>query len=342
MTRREFAAVAIGGFASAATADPPAAANLGLLIYSYGRRAKAEPGFADPARFLRFARDRGANAVQVPLGIRPANEADAVRRTADELGMAVEGIVSPPNEEAADRDRFAAELAAARACGADVVRVVMLGGRRYEAFAKPEDYPAFAARAEASLKRAEPIARGAKVVLAVENHKDYRSDEQVDLLARLGSEWVGACVDAGNNLALLEDPAAAVAALAPFAKTVHLKDIGLEAAADGFRMAEVPLGRGVLDLPKLVAALRAKNPRVRFHLEMITRDPLGIPCLGEKYWATLERVTGRDLARTLARVAAAPKGPLPRVEGLPPVWQLAAEERNVQESFAFVEKSRLL
>ena len=344
MTRRDFAAATAAALTSTAAADDrPKPANLGLLSYSYGRRAKAEKGLTAPAQFLAFARDRGANAVQVQLGILSPTEAAAVRRACDDLGMAVEGIVSPPKDDRADGERFAAELAAARACGADVVRVVMLGGRRYEVFDKAEDYPAFAGRAEASLRRAEPVARTAKVVLAVENHKDYRADEQLDLLTRLGSEWVGACVDTGNNLALLEDPLAAVAALAPFARTVHLKDIGLEPAADGFRMAEVPLGRGVLDLPRVVAALRAANPRVRFHLEMITRDPLSIPCLTEKYWATLGKVPGRDLARALSRVrAAARPEPLPRIDALAPADQLAAEDRHVRESFAFAGRTGLV
>ena len=347
MTRREFLATGAGAIATSAHAagDPPPAANLGLLIYSYGIRARAEKdrGFGDPVRFLSFAHSRGANAVQVSLGTRAGDEAAAVRRAADKLGVAVEGIVNPPGEGKTDQDRFAAELAAAKACGAEVVRTVMLGGRRYEVFEKAEDYPAFAERSAAMLRRAEPVARTAKVVLAVENHKDFRADEQVDLLKAIGSEWVGVCVDTGNNLALLDDPVETVKALAPFARTVHLKDIGLEESPDGFRMAEVPLGRGYLDLPAMVKALRQANPRIRFQLEMITRDPLSIPCLTEKYWATLGRVPGRDLARTLARVraTAGPK-PLPRISKLTPTEQAAAEDAHVRESFAFAAKTGLV
>ena len=343
MTRRDF--LATGVAAVAAAGDSPPAAGLGLLLYSYGIRAKAEKdrGFSDPERFIAFAHSRGANAVQVSLGTRTGDDAAAVRRTAEKLGVAVEGIVSPPADERADRDRFAVELAAAKACGASVVRTVLLGGRRYEVFDKADDYPAFVTRAEATLRRAEPAARAAKVVLAVENHKDFRADEQVDLLQAVGSEWVGVCVDTGNNLALLDDPVEAVKALAPLARTVHLKDVGLEEAADGFRMAEVPLGRGCLDLPAMVKALRQANPRVRFQLEMITRDPLSIPCLTEKYWATLGRAPGRDLARTLARVkATAGPNPLPRITKLTPDDQLAAEDAHVRESFAFAAKTGLV
>ena len=245
--------------------DPPPAVNLGLLLYSFGIRARQTgAAFNDPARFIAFAKDRGANAVQLALGRRTEAEATTVRRAAETAGVALEGIVSLPDDSAAGRDRFAAELATARACGAEVVRVVMLGGRRYEVFTKPDDYTQFARTAKATLDRAEPLARAAGVKLAVENHKDFRTDELLDVLRGLASPWVGVCVDTGNNLALLEDPAATIAALAPFALTVHLKDMGLEEYADGFRLAEVPLGQGALDLPAVVAALRKGNPRVRF------------------------------------------------------------------------------
>lgn len=349
MNRREFvaagAALAAGAVGRAA-AEPPAAppSGLGMLLYSYGIRARAEraAGFAEPAKFLEFCRSRGAAGVQLPLGVRTEAEAAAIRRAADRVGMTVEGIVRPPGSDR-EAERFAAELATAKACGAEVLRTVMLGGRRYEEFSKADDYPAFARRAEESLRRAEPLAAKAKVTLAVENHKDFRTDELIDLLRRLSSERLGVCVDTGNNLALLEDPAATVAALAPLARTVHLKDIGLEDAPDGFRMTEVPLGRGVFDLPAMVAALRKGNPKVRFHLEMITRDPLSIPCLTDKYWATLERVPGRDLARTLALVRkAAGKEPLPRFTGRTPEQQAEFEDRNVRESLAFAARTRLL
>jgi hypothetical protein len=124
---------------------------------------------------------------------------------------------------------------------------------------------------------------------------------------------------------------------------VHFKDIGVEEATDGFRMSEVPLGSGSFDLKRMVTTIRKASPMAKFHLEMITRDPLSIPCLTDKYWATLQRVSGTDLARALARVrASARTEPLPRVSSLTPEQQVAAEERNVQQSFEFVTSNHLL
>src|SRR4029079_6835415 len=112
--------------------------------------------------------------------------------------------------------------------------------------------------------------------------------------------------------------------------TVHLKDMGVEETKDGFLLSEVPLGRGRLDLKAIVSTIRKGNPKARFNLEMITRDPLSIPCLTEKYWATLEKAPGRDLARMLAWVRDVPKTSLPRISQLPVAKQLAAEDENVR------------
>ena len=78
--------------------------------------------------------------------------------------------------------------------------------------------------------------------------------------------------------------------------------MGLEEYRQGFLLAEVPLGTGILDLPRVVRALRAARPEIRLNIEMITRDPLKVPCLTEGYWVTFADLPGaasgpRDLAR---------------------------------------------
>jgi sugar phosphate isomerase/epimerase len=345
LTRREFVASSAVGVASlgiAAELSPKT--GMGVLLYSYGIRSREEKGkgFADPVAFAAFCRERGAAGVQVPLGNRDEAAAGKLRDDCAKLGVYLEGIVRPPFEEK-EIGRFEAELGTAKACGADVVRTVVSPGRRYEVFAKLEEYKRFVERAEKSIKLAEPIARKHKVKLAVENHKDYRVDELVPLMRKYESEYIGVCLDTGNNIALLDEPLATAGALAKWTVTVHLKDMGVEESKDGFLLSEVPLGSGLLDLKAIVATVRKANPKARFNLEMITRDPLSIPCLAEKYWATLEKVPGRDLGRMLAWVrAGAKKEPLPRITKLPVTEQLKAEERHVRESFDYAVKEKLL
>ena len=344
--RRQFLATAtsLSAWPTIAASSVSAAPNnsrcpLGLLLYSYGLRVKAEPELASPVKFLEFAHSRGAAGVQLPLRQKTAAESTAIRRKAEQLGLYLEGIISPPKPEREDTERFAAELATATACGATVLRMVLLGGRRYEVFTRAEEFPAFLQRARTAIQTAEPLARKHKLRLGIENHKDFRTDELLDFLAKISSEAIGVCVDLGNNLALAEDPAKTIAALAPHAVTVHLKDIAVERTSEGFAMAEVPLGEGLINLAEAVAVLRQAQPTIRLNLEMITRDPLLIPCLTERYWATMEKVPARELAQTLALVERrAVKTPLSRITALPQAKQLQREDDNVLRSFAYARK----
>jgi 3-oxoisoapionate decarboxylase len=332
-TRRAFLAAALAACASrAGAAGQPGP--FGAVIHCFPIRSRAEKGLADPPAFLAFCRDRGFDGIQLPLGKDPA-AARRLRAAAEKHGMYVEGSVRTPKDRA-DVERFAAEIQTAREAGAAVVRTVMLGGRRYEVFRTARDYATFAEQAVASLRLAEPVMARHKVTLAVETHKDFRTGELIDLIKALSSEHVGICVDTGNNIALLEHPTETVERLAPWAICCHLKDMAVEPAADGFLLAEVPLGDGFLDLAGMVATLRKARPAIRFNLEMITRDPLRIPCLTDDYWATFDQVPGRDLARTLALVKKhAPRDPLPRISKLSPADQLAAEDRNVRRSVEY-------
>ena len=175
--------------------------------------------------------------------------------------------------------------------------------------------------------------------LAVENHKDWRIDEFSDLLRALSSRHVGVCLDTGNSIALLEDPQVVVEAYAPFALTTHFKDMAVAECDDGFLLSEVPFGTGFLDLAKMAATLRKRRPDIRFNVEMITRDPLPVPCLTRKYWASMEIVPGRDLADALARVRKhAWKKPLPSVRGMNAEQQLRVEGDNVRACLAYGRK----
>jgi sugar phosphate isomerase/epimerase len=164
--------------------------------------------------------------------------------------------------------------------------------------------------------------------LAVENHKDWRAVELASIMKAMTSEWVGTTVDFGNSIALLEDPMEVVKTLAPYAISTHVKDMAVEEYADGFRLSEVPLGRGFLDLAAMVAFCRQYNSEINFNLEMITRDPLEIPCLTDNYWATFENLSASELARIMRMVKKNYSAPLPRVSQLSVDDRLTEEEKN--------------
>jgi sugar phosphate isomerase/epimerase len=249
--------------------------------------------------------------------------------------MYFEGTVALPKNDA-DVARFDGELRVAAEAGATVLRTVCMNGRRYETYDAAEQFRQFADQAWKSLRLAEPVAARHKIRLAVENHKDWRVEEMLGWLKKLSSEHVGVCLDTGNSIALLEEPHAVVEAYAPWTFTTHFKDMGVTEYEDGFLLSEVPLGRGYLDLPRVVATVRKAHPEARLNLEMITRDPLRIPCLTKKYWATLGAVPGSVLADMLADVRRhkSPQ-PLPVVSGLDHRAQLEIEAANVTASLDY-------
>lgn len=305
----------------------------GTLSYCYGIRAGQEPGFGRPERFIPFCREQGFGGVQMSLKIRPADECRALRAQMDKLGAYVEGTIGPP-KESADIERFEAELRTAKECGAKVLRTVLSTGRRYEVNKSVEDYRAFKARAWEYLQRAEPIVARHGLKLAVENHKDYRADELLDVIRKLGSVYIGVCLDTGNNIALLEDPWQVIDTLAPVTMTVHLKDMGVEESADGFLLAEVPLGEGFLDIPRIIQRVSRANSQARFNLEMMTRDPLRIPCFTDEFWSSMDGVPGVDLGRSMRMVKqhARPAGSIVRISQLAPIDRVAREAEHVTKS----------
>ena len=224
----------------------------------------------------------------------------------------------------------------AKEAGASSLRVVCLLGRRYEMFDTRAQWDEAVRGFHQQIQTAVPVVEKHRMRLGIENHKDWRVDQQVELLKQYSSEYVGVSLDTGNNLSILDDPEETVEKLAPWTFNTHFKDMAVEEAEDGFLMSEVPLGEGMLDLPRMVNAIRSARPDVHFSLEMITRDPLRVPCLTEKYWSTLNEIPGIDLARFLTRMRAnRPTRPLPRIGGLSAEERYAFEVELVNRSIAY-------
>ncbi|MBB5037258.1 sugar phosphate isomerase/epimerase family protein [Prosthecobacter dejongeii] len=309
---------------------------LGLAIASYSHRWRGSyssfkvPPFKHALDVMDHIRGLGFCSLQIGVEGWTLDFAKQVRQTCESYDMTLEGCVKLP-AHAADVTRFERELRTAREAGVRILRSA-LGGRRYEVFTRRADFEGWKANALKSMALAEPIARRLQMQIGIENHKDWEVAELVAALKGMASEHMGACVDTGNSLALLEDPMAVVEALAPYAVTVHLKDLAVKPYQEGFQMSEVPLGQGSLDLAAMLDVLIAARPSLKMHLEMITRDPLDIPCLRDSYWITFPDKPGLDLVRTLAWVKANAAAKLPLTIGQSMLETLTLEEENIRRS----------
>jgi sugar phosphate isomerase/epimerase len=285
----------------------------------------------DTYEFLESCHALGTGGIQASLTSLEPAYLKKLRARAEEFGMYVEVMAELPKDN--DAEKFERTVAAAKAAGSLCIRSAALGGRRYETFSQWSDWQRFVTQSLAAIDRALPIVTKQQLPLAIENHKDWTARELASLVKDRSSEYLGVCLDTGNNIALLDDPTDTIETLAPYAISTHFKDMAVELDADGFLLSEVPLGEGIVDLGKAVAMVQRARPNTRFTLEMITRNPLKVPCLTDKYWATFPDRNGKYLADTLrmVREASGRLQHLPHVDGESREGLLQLEEENVKQ-----------
>ncbi len=231
---------------------------LGLGSYAYGWAVGGVPGHPPPARpmtafgLLERAASMGVRVVQyadnLPLGRLPAAERAALRRDAEAAGVRVElgtrGIAP---------GHLRAQLALAAEFGADLLRVVTDTAEH-----RPTE-----AEAAAALREVAPEFERAGVCLAVENHDRFPAAALRRLMEAAASPAVGVCLDTANSFGAQEGVASVADALAPWVANLHVKDYAVRRLPHlmGFLVEGRPAGQGDLDVPWLLALVRARAPR---------------------------------------------------------------------------------
>jgi sugar phosphate isomerase/epimerase len=108
------------------------------------------------------------------------------------------------------------------------------------------------------LKESVRIAADNGVVLALENHIDYTSEEIYQILQRVGSDRLKVNFDTGNTLRMMEDPVKAAKRLGPHTVAVHAKDMDAcrhVSPDEWYFFSSVTVGTGLIDMPAVVRAL---------------------------------------------------------------------------------------
>ncbi|HEY3082937.1 MAG TPA: sugar phosphate isomerase/epimerase family protein [Chloroflexota bacterium] len=128
-----------------------------------------------------------------------------------------------------------------------------------------------------------PIAKAAAecgIVLAFENHLDYRAREINRVIEAVDSPNFRFLFDTGNTLTVCEDPVDAALEAAPYTVLVHLKDLKVHPWTPGREFVSVmyaaPLGRGHVNNRKILEILREKTPnpdRLVLSLELMPVPP---------------------------------------------------------------------
>lgn len=111
--------------------------------------------------------------------------------------------------------------------------------------------------AAALLREIVPDLKAAGVKLAIENHDLFKAAALRRIVERAGSEWIGICLDTANSLGCGEGIEQVLATLAPLVINLHVKDFTARRLPHnkGFIIEGCPAGRGLLDIPALLAGL---------------------------------------------------------------------------------------
>jgi sugar phosphate isomerase/epimerase len=247
----------------------PRTMRIGIDSYCYRRffgeiypELESDPGRRMTlADFIDEASALGAQGVSIESFMLPdtgAASIDALRAALDAAGVDRVWAWGHPRglesgQSAAALDDLLRHVDVAHALGAGVMRICA-GGRH----TRNLPWPAHRALLLPMLKRAADYAARRGVVLAVENHIDLLTGEMLELMTTLDHPALGICLDTANNLRMLEDPMQAVEAMAPYARAVHLKDVAAFRGSprDFAFWPSVPLGKGLIDIPRVLAALR--------------------------------------------------------------------------------------
>jgi sugar phosphate isomerase/epimerase len=342
-TRREFLAAAgaaslIGVMSSKALAQPlPPKSPIGIGSASLNayNEVIGRKGGNDPIAMINYCRSLGAGGLQFT----PTGDLSKVRARFEELGMYFEGNARLPATLDEDTAAFEKSLLDTKAAGGTIARTVSRApqgssGRRYETFKSYAEFKAWQDNAHAIIRKCLPIAERVGIKLALENHKDRQVDDHVAFLKSVSSEYLGSLIDPGNNVSILETPLETTTKLAPYVLATSLKDMGVAPYADGFLLSEVVFGTGATDQAAIFAIMKKANPKINPTEELITRDPLKIPCLTDAYWAGFPKRDEKRLADMLAWVKAK-QTKLPYVDQLSPEERLKVEEDNHRKTLTW-------
>jgi 3-oxoisoapionate decarboxylase len=196
-------------------------------------------------------------------------------------------------------------MRAAAALGSPLVRLVC--GNHFT-FTTPADDRI--ARLTPMLRDLADEAAALGLVLAIENHADFRMRDLVQLVEGVGSDRLGICFDTGNAVRVGDDVLDAARLAAPFVKMVHLKDMIVRAEDHGDPTAwwpSVPVGRGAFDIHGFVDVLAAGGFDGTLYVELANMRP---------EWADEDAAVAESIAWTRALLAG--KGWLRRADSRDP------------------------
>jgi sugar phosphate isomerase/epimerase len=308
-------------------------ARIGIDLFSI-----RDSGF-DPFEYLDYAGKQGANLVHFSeirfIGSLDPGNLRKVRAHAEKLGIALElGMRSIcPTSKAFDASQGTAEqqiermLVAAKTLGSSIVRC-FVGTSNDRTGSIPIE-----GHIENTIKvlrtvRAKVIDSGLKI--AIENHAgDMQGRELKTLIEGAGKDFVGACLDSGNPLWVLEDPHVTLETLAPYVLTSHVRDTIVWRIPEGAAVQWVRMGDGNIGIDTYLKRYLELCPGKALTLEIIVTGPRKYPYFDPRFWDGYRSVLASEFARF---VSLADKGMAPPAAPVVPKEQIPQRQKEDLEA----------
>jgi len=184
--------------------------------------------------------------------------------------------------------------------GARILRMhltpVLEGGRA----ALGPRWTAMVQHAREVVRRDAPRASDAGLIVAIENHQDFASDELVALAEEAGPN-VGITLDTGNPFSVAEDPIGFVERAAHRIRHLHLKDYVAQFTPEGYRLIRCATGSGCVPYQEILAHLPDADGMTA-SIEIAALDARHIRVFTPEWWNGYPARPSSELARALQRL----------------------------------------
>lgn len=199
-----------------------------------------------------------------------------------------------------DAESFRIYLRRSAKLGAKVVRAILsrilCGDRRNF----PGGWEAHMDALGRRLNEVLPCAEELGVCIAVENHQDATTEDLLRLAEMVDHHpSFGITLDAGNPLAVGQEPVEAARKLAHLIRHIHLKDYTIHFAPEGYRLVRCAAGEGVIDFPAILEIVRGNGHDVLPGIEIAAQATRTIPLLEDSWWQHYPTRPAAELIPTL-------------------------------------------
>jgi sugar phosphate isomerase/epimerase len=273
------------------------------LSYTVGLQGpgtpRANPGPLGLDGFIAFAKTLNARCIELdwrwlaPLG---DDELARVRR-------AVHGMIPIYSYWLAHDagETFTDPVRRATAIGASIFRLHLtpvLEGARASWGPQWED---MVSHARDTMKREVCKATDAGLIVGIENHQDFGSEELLAIAEDLGPR-VGLVLDTGNPFAVGEDPVAFTRRAAHRICHVHLKDYVAVFTSEGYRLVRCAIGDGAVPFEEMMSLLEANGSSLTASIEPGALESRHIRLFTSAWWHGYPPRDARELAIMIGRL----------------------------------------